>query len=268
MKIAWHWRVGLMGWALSWATWSNAQILNADRYGAALDSTKPFKALADLGFGVNKQLTFLVSADLKLDLSYFYKKSLFVLVGKYRLVQSSGRDLVHNGFAHARVRLFKAHWIHPELFAQFQAHGIRGMERRFLVGTNVRWIIKEYPKGSWHFGLGGMYEYERWNYQAVPNDIPRPANLPLHLYYLKLNSYLSVNQRFQDWMQLQLTVYFQARPDRFIQFPRLSFNGRLSFQITQHIEFAVVYDLFYDSLPPVPMERLFYVITNRLSFRF
>ena len=247
---------------------AQAQILNADRYGATLDSTKPFKAVVDLGFSIDKQLSLLLNAHTKVDLSYFYKKSLFVLVGQYRFVQSGGKELVHNGFAHSRVRLFKAHWVHPERFAQYQSDGIRGMERRILGGANARFILKEYPKGSWHVGIGAMYEYERWNYSAVDADVPRPPDLPLQLHYIKLNSYLSLTQRFREWMHFQMTLYAQARPDSFIRYPRIALNGKLSFQITKHIEFAISYQLFHDSRPPTPIDQLFYVVSHKLSFRF
>jgi hypothetical protein len=246
----------------------SAQILNADRFGATLDSTNNFKALFDIGFSVQKQVDLLFSLDSRLDLSLFYKRSLFVLVGNFKLFRSGSTNILNGGFAHARTRILKENWVHPEFFAQYQLDGIRGMENRVLGGGNLRFILAEYKETHLHLGLGAMYEFERWNYSAVSSNLVITDDSPVLNHYVKLNWYLSYTQKFKDLADFQVTVYFQARPDRFILYPRISFNGKMTFKFTKNIHFAIIYNMYYDALPPVPIDQLYFSFINKLTFSF
>jgi len=246
----------------------SAQILNADLYGSKVDSTHRFRALFDLGFNIQKQTSIIYSLNTRVDLSYYYKQSLFVLIGNFKLFRSGSTNILNGGFAHSRVRFKKEHWIHPELFAQYQLDGVRGMEQRILGGSNLRFIIKEYTKGHLHFGIGGMYELERWSYNGVSSSIPIPDRTPIITHYIKLNSYLSYTQKIKEIAHLQVTAYFQTRPDRFFIFPRLALNGNLIFHFGKHIHFTIRYNLFYDALPTVPIDHLYFSFINKLTFTF
>lgn len=245
-----------------------AQILNADRYGAKVDSIQNFKVLFDIGFSIRKQVDLLFALDSKLDLSYYKKRSLFVCVGNFKLFRSGSTNILNGGYAHTRIRVLKDHWLHPEFFGQYQLDGVRGMENRVLGGSNLRFILTEYQKGHLHCGLGAMYEFERWNFNAVPSAL-RPAEWnPIEMHFIKLNVYISYTQRIQKIAYLQATAYFQTRPDAYFKHPRFSLNGKLSFQFTKNILFSVLYNLFYDDLPIVPIDKLYFSIVNKLTFSF
>jgi hypothetical protein len=246
----------------------HAQILNADRYNVAVDSLKPFKALVDLGFSLNKQNTLLFSFDTKLDLSYSKPQNLWVLAGQFKLFRSGSRNLLNGGFAHARSRFFRQHWVHPEFFAQAQLDDVRGMELRLLAGGNARFVLKDYDKGHFHFGLGLFYELERWSYSGVPSERRPATTTPKINHFVKVNSYLSLTQTFRKLIVLQLTAYWQFRPDSFVRYPRLSADGRLSILLSKHLQFTVQYNVFYDSLPVVPIDRLYFSVVNKLTFTF
>lgn len=246
----------------------SAQILNADRFGAKLDSTTTFKALFDVGFTIQKQIDLIFSFDSKLDLSYYYKRSLFVLIGNFKLFRSGSTNILNGGFAHGRVRILKDNWVHPEFFGQYQLDGIRGMETRVLGGGNLRFILTEYDQGHLHLGLGAMYEFERWNYSAIPSSITIADETPIENHFIKLNCYLSFTQKIKELAYFQVTAYFQARPDSFIRYPRISLNGKMTFKFTKNIHFAIIYNLFYDALPPVPIDHLYFSFINKLTFSF
>ena len=250
------------------SSYSQAQILNADRYEVTIDSTKPFKALLDIGFSINKQNTLLFSLDSKVDLSYAKKQNLWVLVGQFKLFRSGSKNLLNGGFAHARTRFFREHWIHPELFAQYQLDGVRGMEVRLLGGANARFTLQEYEQGRFHLGLGAMYELEKWNYSGVPAERLPATTEPVVNHFIKVNSYLSFTQQFNKILLLQVTAYLQFRPDSFILYPRLSVDGRLGVVLGKHVQFTVKYTIFHDSLPVVPIDQLFFTVVNKLTFTF
>lgn len=247
---------------------SNAQILNADRLGTKVDSVHTFKALFDIGFNIQKQVDIILSLDTKVDLSYYYKQSLFVLIGNFKLFRSGLVNILNGGYAHTRLRFAQHNWIHPEFFGQFQADQIRGMEQRGLGGGNLRFIIKEYDKGHLNFGLGLMYEYEHWNFSAVPSTIIILDKTPIHNHYIKLNAYLSYTQTIKELLTFQITAYFQSRPDSYFIAPRLSVTGSTTINFTKNISFAIFYNIYYDSAPPVPIDKLFFTITNKLVFTF
>jgi len=246
----------------------SAQLLNADSYGSKVDSVHHFKALFDIGLNIQKQVDVVFSFNTKVDLSYYYKESLFVLVGKFGLFRSGSENILNGGFAHSRIRLAKNNWIHPEFFGQYQLDGVRGMEQRTLGGGNLRFIIKEYDKGRLHTGIGVMYEYERWNYTGVPSSVVVLDKTPIENHFVKLNVYVSFTQKIKDIAKFQITAYFQARPDSYFISPRVALNGALTFNFTKHIHFSVRYNLFYDALPPVPIDQLYYSFINKLSFTF
>ncbi len=246
----------------------SAQILNADSYGSKVDSVHSFKGLFDIGFNIQQQVNLIFSFNTRIDLSYYYKQSLFVLVGKFGLFRSGSKNILNGGFAHTRLRFLKDNWIHPEFFGQYQLDGIRGMEQRVLGGGNLRFILKEYDKGHLHLGVGVMYEYERWNYSAVPSSVVIVDNTPVENHFVKLNLYLSFTQKIKEIAYFQVTAYFQARPDSYFISPRVSLNGAITFNITKHIHFSVRYNLFYDALPPVPIDELYYSFLNKLTFTF
>lgn len=245
---------------------SQAQILNADRLGSNVDSTNTFRGLFDFGMNINKQNDLIISFDTKLDLSYWFKRNVLMLVGKFNLFRTGSENLINGGYGHLRLRILHDHWIHPEIFAQYQQDGVRGMETRLLAGANTRYKVVEYDKGHVHLGFGAMYEFERWNYSGVPSNITIVDDTPIENHYVKLNLYASYLQKVGKVMTVQTIMYLQTRPDSQIIYPRFSGNVLLSFNITKHIQFSVKYSMFYDALPVVPVPNLNFAMVNKIRF--
>lgn len=243
-----------------------AQILNADRFGSQVDSTKQFKGLFEVGANIQKQNTLLISIDTKLDLAYWQKQNLYTLVGQFNLFRSGSKNLINGGYAHARMRFKQDYWIHPEFFAQYQSNGVRGMESRVLAGANLRLKLTE-DKGTRLFvGVGYMYEYERWSFAGVPDPSRFADTNPFDNHYTKVNTYISYTQKIKKIAHFQLIGYLQTRPDSFVLFPRLALQGLLRFQLSKHINFTIKYDVFYDRIPPVPIDQVFFSFINKITF--
>lgn len=243
-----------------------AQILNADRLGSQVDSTNTFRGLFDFGMNINKQIDLIVSFDTKLDLSYWFKRNVLMLVGKFNLFRTGSENLINGGYAHLRLRILHDHWIHPEVFGQYQQDGVRGMETRILGGLNTRYKLVEYDKGHVHLGFGAMYEFERWNYSGVPSNIVVLDDTPIENHYIKLNLYASYLQQVGKVMNIQTIMYLQSRPDSQIIYPRFSGNVLLSFNITKHIQISMKYSMFYDAKPVVPVPNLNFAMVNKIRF--
>lgn len=246
----------------------HAQILNADAYGTKVDTNHRFSALVDLNFNLRQQINLILSLGINADFSYFKKRNLYTLSGNFNFISNAGQELQNSGYIHFRTRFFKDFWIHPEFFTQYQLDGIRGMENRGLVGGNLRFEITTYNKGHLHLGIGCMYEFERWNYDGVTDNSLIINNTPINTNFIKMNAYLSLTQKLFKIVKLQIIAYLQARPDYYIQYPRISTNGMISFEISKHISFLFSFDIFYDALPVVPIDKLYYSIKNSIRFRF
>ncbi|MCP4437628.1 MAG: DUF481 domain-containing protein [Aureispira sp.] len=245
---------------------SQAQILNADRLGSKVDSSNTFRGVFDFGMSMKKQTDLIISFNTKLDLSYWFKRNVLMLVGKFNLFRTGSDNLINGGYGHLRLRILHDHWIHPEVFAQYQQDGVRGMETRILAGANTRYKVVEYDKGHVHLGFGAMYEYERWNYTGVPSTITIIDDTPIGNHYIKLNLYASYLQNIGKVMDIQTIMYVQSRPDSQIIYPRISGNIALGFKITKHIRISMRYSMFYDAAPPVPVPNLNFSMINKISF--
>lgn len=246
----------------------NAQILNADGFGAPVDSGNALKGVIDLGMNINKQNSLILSFDTKADISYWFKNNVLITAGKFVLFRSGNKNLINTAFSHFRFRLRQDLWIHPEFFTQYQLDGVRGMKERFLLGGNLRFRLKEYDKGALFIGLGGMYEFEHWNYSGVPAHIIIADDTPVRNHFGKLNFYLSYRQKLGEWASWNSIFYFQSRLDSYFFSPRISSDAQITFKINKYLSFAVRYNVYFDALPPVPIFNWYYSVTNKIVFSF
>jgi hypothetical protein len=244
------------------------QILNADAFGTPVDSSHAFKAVIDFGMELNKQNSLILSFDTKADLSYWFKNNVLISTSQFSLFRSGSQNLINGGFSHLRFRLRQDLWIHPEIFTQYQLDGIRGMTERFLVGGNLRFRLKEYDKGAFYIGAGGMYEYECWNYDGVPDNIVIVDKTPIQNHFGKFNLYLSYRQKLGKLADINSILYFQTRLDSYFFSPRISTDIQLTFNISKHLSFAMQYNVFFDAAPVVPIYNWYYSMINKIVFTF
>ncbi len=262
------WSVGLFVLILCNTSSLKSQILNADGFGTVVDSANRWKGHVDFGMQLNKQTSLIVSFDTRADLSHWWRGNVMMLAGRFMLFRTGSQNLVNGGYGHYRFRVQK-HWrLHPEFFTQYQLDGIRGMEERILGGVNLRWRIFEKEKLSLFVVLGAMYENERWNYSGVPDTVFIADDTPIRNHLIKLNSHITYKHQLNELADIYVVGYVQAQPNEQILSPRLSADFRLNFNLNKNISFSVRYTLNYDAAPVVPINKLYYLMINKLVFRF
>jgi hypothetical protein len=245
----------------------DAQILNADGFGRPVDSTHFISGTVDFGMTLNKQSNLILSFDGRADVSYWHLNNVLISTNNYQLFRTGSLNLVNGGFSHLRFRMRQNKILQPEFFAQYQLDNIRGMKERLLAGSNLRIRIKEGVNTSLFFGIGAMYEYEKWDYSGIrPDATPRTDTVRNQ--FIKMNTYLSYRQKINDFANFNVIFYFQTRPDSYFKVPRISSDARLSFKINKFISYAVSYNIFFDAAPPVPIFKWYYSVVNRLIFTF
>lgn len=253
---------------------SQAQILNADRFGVKVDSSKRFAGDVQVNFSFNQHQTVITQLGTSADLSYLAGKSLFILTNRHSLLRVDGASVFNVGFTHFRYR-FQLHqnWV-PELFAQYQVEELRGLERRLLFGGNLKYKAIDLEKFGLSLGLGLMFEQEDWTDSDVNDGETIPyvdhwcSAAPCQTNLVKVNQYLSLKWQIDKSVSFDLTNYVQFVPDRFAQYPRIATDASFTFKIGKWLKYRVSYQGGFDPRPPVPTRLLYYGISQGLGFTF
>ncbi|MEM1137366.1 MAG: DUF481 domain-containing protein, partial [Bacteroidota bacterium] len=144
-----------------------------------------------------------------------------------------------------------------EAFTQLQFDQILRIQRRWLLGTGLRFDLRSSPSDEVHLGISYMYEYEQEKDTSVFHRDSR------------LSSYLSVKKKFSEHVSLSMISYYQPRFDLFSDY-RLSLGTGLGFKIAENLSFVLNINLTYDAKPVIDEEinSLTYNIRNGISFKF
>lgn len=251
---------------------SSAQILNLDRT-VTVDTTTKKKYAAVLGasFSSFHQTYSFIDEGLYYDLTFYMpKKHILVLSGKNNVTSTGGTIIQNQGYIHLRYRDNDTKKLSLEPFAQYQWNTTIGLEQRYLGGCNLRVRILKKKKADIYYGLGGMYEGERWNYHGVTDT----SLLYLYYYpaveahYFKSSQYLKASIAISESADLVTAVFLQNRINDPVNSYRLSNYTTLSLRIAKKIYFAISSDISYDNNPVVPIKQTLYSISSSLSARF
>jgi hypothetical protein len=267
----------LQGWRLKpfalmcllsgWLYPLHAQILMTDRFGQVRDTTKAWQGLFNMGFNADRQREVIYRFNPELDLSHKRNGLRYTCAASYTLVQRGKESILNSGFLYFLLRPTQAKTLTPEAFTQYQADGIRGMEYRYLLGGNYRLTLIQDSVGNLlQYGLGLMYESERWNYSGVViplHEIPQTQNFN----FIKINTFIRYSYRFSTGYRLRLISFLQARPDAFIQYPRLAFQTEMDFPGLGRFNVMLSGSGIYDALPMVPIYKFYFSVMLRLGIR-
>ncbi|MEM6722542.1 MAG: DUF481 domain-containing protein [Bacteroidota bacterium] len=253
---------------------SQAQILNADRFGVKVDSSKRFAGDIQFNFNLNQQQTLITQFTTSGNLSYLAGRSLFILSNQQSFLRVDGTNALNIGFTHLRYRYRATSRFSPELFAQIQFEGLRGLQRRILAGGNLRFQVLEEKHIGLALGLGAMFEQEDWTDSDVSDGETVPygdhwcSSAPCQTNLVKVNQYLSLKWQIEESITLDLTNYLQFVPDRFAIYPRVATDVSVTFKIGKWIKYRVSYQGSFDPRPPVPTRLLYYSFSQGLGFSF
>ena len=244
------------------------QILKAHRGHINSDSSDYYLGNFGLNFNLNNRSA---SAEENIvfrgltasaDLAYVGKKHAYVLLNKINYFKSTGGPLVSNGYAHFRTNLLRKKKISYELYGQIQYDNGRNMKQRILSGGGIRLELLESRKGRLIFGLGAMYEHEKWltldTEDLILKDIP------------KFSSYLGGNVKITENVDLRLIFYYQSGYDRDSKVIRNRINGdfEMSIEIIGRLDFILSFIIQYEDRPIIPINNYVYSLSNGLKWNF
>ncbi len=173
--------------------------------------------------------------------------------------------LVNSGFQHIRYNYTfqDSSFITWELFAQHQYNSIKLLKRRFISGTGPRFRVIKNKNFRLFIAPLSMYEYE-----LLTDD-------STETHKIKADYYTSLFININDIFSISNTTYYQPDYSYWKDF-RISSETSLNLQFTEKLSFSIIYDLAYDSDPPVdytldepaPIPKLFYSLRNALVYSF
>ncbi len=247
-----------------------AQVLNAESFRAQIKGDARWGGQTTFGFNLDKQRELIYSLFSETDLTYRFKGNQSLLMAsRIRVTGTSQQALLNGGFIHFRLRDYRVkEWV-AEHYTQFQWDGVRGLESRFIAGSNLRFNFLRDSLTVANLGFGGFYENETWSYAAVsvrPLDVKATDIKKSEVF--KFNSYIRLSQRVGPQINLNAVFYYQARPEYFFRDFRLAGSFEIAIPLNRRLEFRVSYDGIYDSAPIVPIDYFYFFLGNRLLLTF
>ena len=242
----------------------SAQILSVDRPSMTIDSANYFLGTLDFSYNVNNQKNTVYKGLLsKADLVYLSKAHEYILINQFKYFSSTGSPFISTGYSHFRVNFLRQRKLSYESFTQLQYDKGRNMPFRFLIGSGVRYKVLSRPKNHIHYGIGIMYERERWKSLDESEILITPQ-------LWKVSSYVSSNTDLNEFIRLVFIGYYQTGYDDSIDQlrNRINASGSLIVKINSFLSLSTHVNFQYEDEPIIPINNTIYSITNGLRLNF
>ncbi|WP_375578903.1 hypothetical protein ABWH96_18070 [Marivirga tractuosa] len=245
----------------------SGQILHYENFAVILDTTKHVKGNIVPSFQFQNLKEDLIKFENTADFSLLFEKNAMTIANKVELSRFGDETFESGGYLYIEYRRIQD-TLPFALEPYFQAHWneVRGLDRKYAAGFNLRWRVL-YKKNSGIFaGIGPFYEFERWDYRGVPDSetIPNPAN-PITNELVRLGSYISYKQRLADKFLLDFSIYYQDDIQSLFDTPRAGSSSRITYKLTQYLGLTLLYQNMYDPSPVVPIDELYHNVTFSFS---
>ncbi|TXC76135.1 DUF481 domain-containing protein [Luteibaculum oceani] len=258
--------VGLL-LSLGW-TELHAQILHTESFNVILDTAERVKGNFTPNFNFKNLKKDLFEFENTSDISVKIGKDAFTIANRVNLSKFGEETIQSGGFIYAEYRRSTSkRWL-IEPYLQYHWAEIRGLDRKFAVGSNVRYRFYQTNKLGIFGGIGPFYEFERWNYEGVLEE-NRPMIIdPIENQNFRLGAYVSYKQELFSTIFIDFSFYYQNHIDSWFSDPRIGTSTRLSYQLTEYVDLALLYQSIYDPNPVVPIDKIFRDINFGISVSF
>lgn len=245
----------------------SAQILFSESFNVILDTTKHVKGSITPDFKFQTQKETLVEFENLADLTFRLGKNALTIANKIEYSKYGKEEYLSGGYIYIEYRFVKEKVFIPEFFGQIHWSEARGLEHKYAGGVYGRFRISYKPNFGIFAGIGPFYEYESWNYNGVVDSLIPTNPQTINQETLKLASYVSYKQKITERVNLDISIYYQSRFNRF-DLPRLASSSKIGYQLTQHLELVLIYQNIYDYKPIVPIDPWFHRFIASVSVSF
>jgi len=241
---------------LSLSLFTQAQVVNIEKKRA--DTTKTgWQGTVNLSLNLIKNTNQITIGSNSLQLQHYKDRNTYLFFNDITVMEINKQSYLNSGFQHIRYNydLKDSNNIFiVEAFTQIQYNKIQKLQRRFLWGGGMRYILFDRKKFSLYAGTSFMYEFELLLDESYSDLI-------------RLNSYLYFNYQYSDAFSIDHITYYQPSITDFDD-NRVSSETSLNFKINKHWKFKSYFNLNYDARPPKDIPNMFYCFNNGISYSF
>ncbi len=247
---------------------SIAQVLHTENFNVILDTSQVLKGNFTPVFRFRTVKEDFIEFENTADISIRIKNHAITLANKVEYSIFGDENLMSGGFVFLEYVNLKSKKIAIEPFSQIHWREIRGLDRKYAGGVNLRWraIVKETT--GLFVGIGSLYEFETWNFTGVPGE-RLPADItPIKIEKLRGTSYINLKQKIIDLIDLDVSGYYQpAYADPFKNY-RLAASFELTYNLSKYMGFRLLYQNIYDPSPIVPIDKLYHDVNFGITLSF
>lgn len=267
MSIHRYWLCFVVSLCLSTA--AQSQILFTESFTVILDTSKFLQGAVVPDFKFQTQKKNLIEFENNTDLTLKFRKNAITVANKIE-VQRYGKEVIlSGGYVYAEYRRMADQKVAIEPYAQVLWRDARGLELKYATGTNLRLEIINQPRIGVFVGMGPFYEFERWNFGAVPDSLGYPSDAPSReVSTAKLATYVSLKLQPIDIIDIDISGYHQANYTELFTSPRLAGSFGATYNFSEHLGLTGRYQIIYDYAPIVPIRNDFHKVTTTVSISF
>lgn len=242
-----------------------SQVLHTENFNVVIDTAKVFKGNFTPSFRYRNLKEDFLEISNTADLSIRIKNHAFTIANRIEYGIFGNENITSGGFLYLEYINLLSKKIAIEPFYQVHWSEIRGLDRKYAGGMNFRWraLVKE--NTGLFFGVGSLYEFERWNFSGVADELLPSDQSPVEIERFRGNSYISFKQSLGELFDLDISGYYQPTyTDPFGNY-RLASSFEFTYNITKYLGLRLLYQNIYDTTPLVPIDKLFHDINLGLT---
>ncbi|QKG80039.1 DUF481 domain-containing protein [Tenuifilum thalassicum] len=248
---------------------SESQVLHTESFAVILDTSKTIKGSFTPDFKFQNLKKDLLEFENTTDITFKFKGNAITIANKIELSKYGKETLLSGGFLYMEYRrIIEKRRLVLEPYAQMHWSDPRGLELKYASGFNFRYRLYYKNLIGMYIGSGPFYEFERWNYDGVPDELLPPNPQKIEKQDFKIGSYISFKWKTPINLDIDISLYHQSKLNEFFYTPRLASSSSIKYNFTDHLGLIVQYQTIYDYAPVVPIDKLFNVLSTTIEVSF
>src|SRR5690554_2421071 len=187
---------------------SFSQVLHSESFNVVLDTSRVVKGNFTPGFRFRNVKKDYLEIENTSDISIRLKNHALTLANKVEYSIFGGEKLLSGGFIYLEYLNLQSKRFALEPFFQMHWREQRGLDSKYAGGLNLRWRAVVTENTGLFFGLGSLYESERWNYSGVPGELLPEDITPVETEGFRGKSYFSYKQKLGSMFDLDISGYY------------------------------------------------------------
>ncbi|HET8861552.1 hypothetical protein [Marivirga sp.] len=246
---------------------SIGQILHYENFAVILDTNKHVKGNIVPSFQFQNLKEDLIKFENTADFSVLLGHNALTVANKVEFSRFGDETFESGGYFYAEYRRIQD-TLPFALEPYLQAHWneVRGLNRKYATGVNLRWRVL-YKKNVGVFaGIGPFYEFEEWDYRGVPDsDVSSNITNSITTELIRMGSYISYKQTIAEKFILDFSIYYQDDIQNLFDTPRAGSSSRATYKLTRYLGLTLLYQNMYDPSPVVPIDKLYHNVKFSFS---